>query len=154
MKFWYWSQPAVAILLLALISYTVVNFVAFYSTGLFSIQFAINGLFFFPGLLLSLGLNQWLLSRRTPRAVTTPERWLLGFEYGLVVVLVATSFAADALLIGLVLWPLLIVLAIVIGVAIPVMTARLARPEEASPWSAAAGPDDGPSDGLDELLGR
>lgn len=154
MKFWYWTQPAVAILLLLLIGYTVVNFVAFYSTGLFSIQFAINGLFIFPGLLLSFGLNQWLLSRRTPRTVTTPERWLLGFEYGLVAVLVVTSFAADALLIGLVLWPLLIVLAIIIGIAIPVTTARLARPAESSPWNPDGAPSDGATDGLDELLGR
>ncbi len=122
MKYWYWSQPAVAVVLLAFTVYTLVSFFAFDASGLFSIQFAVNGAFIFPGLLISLGLSQVLLSRRQPRSVTLPERILL------IAVLVATSFEPDSLTVGLVLWPLVIVLAVVITIAVVVTTARLAKP--------------------------
>ena len=128
MKYWYWSQPAVAVVLLAFTVYTLVSFFAFDASGLFSIQFAVNGVFIFPGLLISLGLSQVLLSRRQPRSVTLPERILMGFEYLLIAVLIATSFEPDSLTVGLVLWPLVIVLAVVITIAVVVTTARLAKP--------------------------
>ena len=147
MRFWYWSQPALAVVLLGFTIYTLVNFFAFEASNLFSIQFAVNGAFIFPGLLISLGVSQVLLSKRRPRSVALPERILLGFEFLLIAVLIATSFEPDSLTVGLVLWPLLIVLAVVISIAIVVTTARLARPAvtpEAPPTPAE----------LDELLGQ
>jgi len=145
-RYWYWSQPAVAVVLLAFTIYTLVSFFAFDASGLFSIQFAVNGAFIFPGLLISLGLTQVLLSRRRPRSVTLPERILLGFECLLIVVLIATSFEPDSLTVGLVLWPLVIVLAVVITITVVVTTARLAKPP------APPEPPSTPAD-LDDLLG-
>lgn len=145
MKYWYWSQPATAVVLFGFTVYTLVCFLALEGEGLFSIQFAVNGAFIFSGMLLSLGLSQILLSKRVPRSVTLPERVLLGFEYLLLAVLIATSFAEDALTIGLVLWPLLIVLAVVISIAVAVTTARLKRPQE------PATPPPTPGE-MDELL--
>ena len=60
--------------------------------------------------------------------MTLPERILLGFEYLLIAVLIATSFEPDSLTVGLVLWPLVIVLAVVITIAVVVTSARLAKP--------------------------
>ena len=146
MRYWYWSQPAVAAVLLAFTIYTLVSFFAFDASGLFSIQFAVNGAFIFPGLLISFGVTQVLLSRRRPRSVALPERILLGFEYLLIAVLIATSFEPDSLTVGLVLWPLVIVLAVVITIAVVVTTARLAKPvAPPEPPSTAAD--------LDDLLG-
>lgn len=146
MKFWYWSQPAVAAVLLGFTIYTLVNFVAFEASGLFSIQFAVNGAFIFPGLLISLGVSQLLLSRRQPRLVTLPERILLGFEFLLIAVVIATSFDPEALIIGLVLWPLMIVLAVVITILIAthVRIAKVTSPTEPPADQAE----------IDELLGR
>ncbi len=150
MKYWYWSQPAVAIVLALLSGYTLVRLFLFEAEGIPSFQFMINGTFVFPGIVLSLGVNQLLLARRVPRSVTLPERWLLGFEYGLIAVLIVTSFAEDALLVGLIFWLPLIILAVVIAVAIPVTTARRSAPQH--PGESEA--DEPPTDPLEELLGR
>jgi hypothetical protein len=130
MRAWYWSQPAVAVVLLGFTAYTLYLYVLSRyelsaGSALPSFQFLINGVFIFPGMLLSLGVSQVMLSRRLPRAVTLPERILLGIEYLLLIVIVATSFAPNALDVGLALWPILILVAITISIVIGVTTTLL-----------------------------
>lgn len=143
----YWFQPALGVALAVLSLYTIVAVTAFEAAGIPSIQFVINGVFVFPGLLISLAVNQLLLRRRRPRTVSTAERYLL-LALGLVVViLVATSFDLEALMVGVLLWPLLILLAIVTTIVIVVTSGRLAR-GEAPTQTPAPEPERGTMDDL------
>lgn len=58
-----------------------------------SIAVSVNSYFLLPGITLSLIANQVLLLTRKPRIVSTAERWLLGLEYAVIVLLVAGSLS-------------------------------------------------------------
>lgn len=126
--FWYWLQPGLGVLLAALSTYTIVMLFAANGEGIPSIPFGINGGFVYPGLLLSIGINQLILRKRVPRVVTLTERIMLGIIVGLVVVLIATSFDDEISFSALFIWPVLILVAIALTIVIVVKNTTLANP--------------------------
>ncbi|MGX5679913.1 hypothetical protein [Schumannella luteola] len=135
-RFWLWVQPALAIILFAHIVYTLVAFAWQDFPGSFvSIQFVIDGAFVFPGLVISLAVNQVILMLRKPRLVTRVEAIMIGILVALTAALVVTSFPDDAIVAGLFLWPVLILFAIAVTIVLAVTSARLAR--EKSPQTTA-----------------
>jgi hypothetical protein len=89
----YWLQPAIAAVALA---FTLFYF-AYLGTYSYSIHFGVGALgtagVILPGLILSLGLNQWLLHRRrVPRTMSITEVVLVGAQGLLVLLLVWQAF--------------------------------------------------------------
>lgn len=135
-RFWLWVQPALAVVLLAHIVYTLVAFAWPDFPGSFvSIQFVVDGAFVLPGLVISLAVNQAIPMFRKPRVVTRTEAIMIGILVAIVAALIGTSFAEDAIVAGLFLWPVLILFAIAVTIVLGVTSARLAR--AASPQGTA-----------------
>lgn len=152
-RFWYWFQPGLAILVAAVAIYTIVAVTVFEAAGVPSLQFAITGLFVFPGLLISLAVNQVILRRRRPMVVTTIERVLMAILAAVALVLIVTAFDVEALLVGVWVWPLLILYAVAVTIVIALTGSRLTAEREAA-TSAPAVPSSPDSAGtIDDLLG-
>ncbi len=66
-----------------------------------------------------------MLARRKPRTVSRAERILLSVEYALLAVLIVTSLDQSLLTFGILLWPLLIIVAIVISIVIATTSSRI-----------------------------
>lgn len=129
-RFWFWLQPAIAVVLLGFVIYTLVAFVAPDFQGSYvSIHFVIQGAFVFPGLILSLGVNQAILWFRKPRTITRTEKIVLSVLVGLIALFVALSFIEDAIGIFFYAWPVLVVYAIVVTIVLAVTSSRLRGPE-------------------------
>ncbi len=125
-RFWFWLQPALAVALLGITIYTLIAFAAEdLSLPFVSIQFVVNGAFVFPGLVISLGVNTAILAFRRPRTTTRTERIMIGVLVAITVILIATSFHDDALVVGLFGWPVLILFAIAVTIVLAVTSARL-----------------------------
>jgi len=91
-RFWLYSQfGMIAVTVLSAVG----GIVLLNSAGQLdnSIAVSVNSYFLLPGITLSLIANQVLLLTRKPRIVSTAERWLLGLEYGVIVLLVAGSLS-------------------------------------------------------------
>ena len=126
--FWYWLQPGLGVLLAAFSIYTYVMLFGFDGVGIPSIPAGINGIFVFPGLLLSIGINQLILRKRSPRIVTLTERIMLGVVIGLVVFLFVSGFDDEFSFSALFVWPILILVAVALTIVIVVKNATLAAP--------------------------
>lgn len=150
-RFWYWFQPGLAIVVAVISLYTIVAVTVFEAAGVPSLQFAITGLFVFPGLLISLAVNQVILRRRRPMVITTAERVLMAVLAAVAALLIATSFDVEALLVGVWVWPLLILFAIAVTVVIAVTGSRLAAARAAPADSPPVPPTDHRT--IDDLLG-
>lgn len=150
-RFWYWFQPGLAVVLALISLYTIIAVTVFEAAGVPSLQFAITGLFVFPGMLISLAVNQVILRRRRPMVITTAERVLMAVLAAVAVLLIATSFDVEALLVGVWVWPLLILFAIAVTVVIATTGTRLANANDGTHEPGAAPPLDQGT--LDDLLG-
>ena len=150
-RFWDWFQPGLAIVLALISLYTIIAVTVFEAAGVPSIQFAITGLFVFPGLLISLAVNQVILRRRRPMVITTAERVLMAVLAAVAVLLVATSFDVEALLVGVWVWPLLILFAIAVTVVIATTGSRLTAASAGPDAPGSAPPTDQGT--IDDLLG-
>lgn len=122
---WYRSQLVAAVLVALFSSYSMIMEFTGNLNSLVSIQFAVNGFFIFPGLLLAFGVNQILLWRRRPHLVTTPERVILGILYGLIALTIVLSFIPEAIFFELPLWILLILTPITLTIVILVTSYSL-----------------------------
>lgn len=155
---WYWFQPALGVLLAAFSIYTYVMIFGFNGVGIPSIPAGINGIFVFPGLLLSIGINQLILRRRSPRIVTLTERIMLGVVMGLVVFLVVSGFDDEFSFSALFVWPILMLVAVALTIVIGVKNAALAAPavipatDAPAAYGAAPATQGTPEDPLDELF--
>ncbi|MDH6181431.1 fatty acid desaturase [Microbacteriaceae bacterium SG_E_30_P1] len=150
MKFWYWLQPALGAALGLLTIYTIVML----STQLFllpSLQFVANGLFAFPGLLISLAVNQFAFRRRRPRAITRAERIMLVILVAIVIAMVAVSFDLELVGWALGFYPVLILYALSFTFVISYTSAGLVAQPAAH---AEEEPEESGDDSLDELFGR
>ena len=138
-RFWYWFIPALAVALAVFSIYTLLGAFVFPDAGLIpSIQFLMCGLFFFPVLLLVLAVGQVMLRRRRPMVILVRERVLMALSALFPVVLVATSFDIEALLLGGILWPFTLAVTVALVVVIVLTNRRLAHD------SAAPADRDGP----------
>jgi len=105
-----------------------------------SISGSVNSFYIFPGLALSLGVNGLVLARRRPAAVRPVDRVVLLVEGALLILVIVASVAeslmrvpglellAVGFLAALILWPLLIVTAVVALVTLATGNAALRRP--------------------------
>lgn len=128
--FWLWLQPAVMAVLLLFVIYTLIAFGAEeLDLPLLSIQFMVQGGFIFPGLILSLGVNQAILWVRKPRTITRAEKIVIGILVGLIALFIALSFVEELFGVFFFTWPLLVVYAIVVTVVLAATSAKLRRTE-------------------------
>lgn len=126
-RLWYWAMPAFAIPVAGVAIYAIVHLVLGGDISGWGIQTFVTFVFFFPGLLLSLGVSQLVLSRRRPRTVVTAERVMIGILVGLTVFLGVSSLDRAAWN-GLILGPLIVILAITLTITIAVNSSRLKQP--------------------------
>lgn len=125
-RFWLWLQPAVGVVLFGFVVYTLVAFVAPDFDGSYvSIHFVIQGAFIFPGMILSLGINQAILMLRKPRSVTRTEKVMIVVLVALLGAFIALSFVEDGIGVFFYTWPLLVVYAIVVTIVLGVTSSRL-----------------------------
>ena len=161
--FWYWLQPGLGVFLAAFSIYTYVMLFGFNGVGIPSIPAGINGIFVFPGLLLSIGINQLILRKRSPRIVTLTERIMLSVILGLVVFLVVSGFDDEFSFSALFVWPILMLVAVATTIVIVVKNAALAAPsvipttvadttDAPTAYGAAPATQAQPEDPLDELF--
>ena len=90
-RFWLYSQAGMIVVAAAC---AVVGIVLLQSARVQmenSIAVSVNSYFLLPGIAISLVANQILLLTRRPRVVSTAERFLLGMEYAVILLLVASS---------------------------------------------------------------
>lgn len=140
-RFWYWFIPGLAVVLAAFSIYTVLGAFVFPEAGLIpSIQFLMCGLFFFPVLLIVLAVGQVMLRRRRPMVIPVRERVLMGVSALFPIVLVATSFDIEALLLGGLLWPFALAATVTLVVVIVFTNRRLARENDPAVRDGDAGP--------------
>src|SRR5689334_19073194 len=119
---WTVAQFAVAAVLLVISLIGIIGTVAFDAAELtFSFAGAIQAFAVFPGLILSLVLNGVLMG--LPKAPPTPnlaQRILLGVEFGLIGLLLLFHFytdpAGNTFGFAILVWPIVIVVAIVLAV--------------------------------------
>lgn len=136
MRAWFWSQLFVAGLI---VLYAIVAIVWLVNPDLFVFPLGnIMGLFGMPlfalGLVISLVVNQVLLTRRPQRIVTTPERVLLGVEFVLIVGSLAALVMEEWFFEIVALWLLTIGLAIAACVVITITSSRLRAVVQPEPW--------------------
>lgn len=126
-RLWLWVQPLVAALALA----------GFAAAGIFqaadrndlipSVQALITATFVYPGLALSMIVNQAIVMARRPRRLTTLEKLLILAQVAVAGLLALTSLDTGALLSGFLFWPLLIIGAVSACVTMASTTIRLRR---------------------------
>ena len=127
-RIWMLAQPLVAAL--ALTGFAAATaFQAADRTDLIpSVQALITASFVYPGLALSMIVNQAIVMARRPRRLTTAEKILVTGQFLVAGLLALTSLEPGALLLGFLLWPLLIVGAVA---ACWTMTGRTLRERRA-----------------------
>lgn len=134
---WVVAQFVVAGALLVLSLVGILGVAVFDAAELaFSFAGAIQAFAVFPGLVLSLVVNALIMWRHRERGVSLTEKWLLGVEFAIIVVLVVVHFwshSGDALGLAILVWPVLIILAIVIAIVAAVRNASPAPTEPPSP---------------------
>ncbi|KRF32713.1 hypothetical protein [Yonghaparkia sp. Soil809] len=108
-RIWMLAQPLIAAL--ALTGFAAATaFQAADRTDLIpSVQALITASFVYPGLALSMIVNQTMVMGRRPRRLTTVEKILVTGQFLIAGLLALTSLEPGALLLGFLLWPLLIV---------------------------------------------
>lgn len=126
-RLWLWFQPLIAALALG----------GFAAAGIFqaadrndlipSVQALITATFVYPGLALSMIVNQAIVMVRRPRLLTTLEKLLVLAQFGVAGLLALTSLETGALLSGFLLWPLLIIGAVSACFTMAGTTIRLRR---------------------------
>lgn len=127
-RFWYWAMPAFGALLAIGVIYALVWLGIDNGTPPgWGIQAVITFLFFFPGLLLSIGLSQIILSRRRPREVFPSERVLIGIVVGLSLLLALSSIDEGGY-VGIVIGPIIMIVAIALTITIAVNSGRVRAP--------------------------
>lgn len=141
-RLWMLAQPAIAVL--ALTGFTAA--IAFQAAGrtdlIPSVQALITASFVYPGLALSMIVNEAIVLARRPRELTTIEKLLVVAQLGIAGLLAVTSLEPGALLLGFLLWPLLIAAAVT---ACWTMTATTVRSRRDGRRSLAPG-DEGELD--------
>ncbi len=146
---WYWSQLiAAGVVLLIVITGLVFSSTDLVDEGVVPGVFLMLVLTFavFPGLLVSLLVNQLILSRRRVQALTRGEKIVLGIEYGLTAVLLLGAWDEGSILWGgLFVVPLLVITAVVACAMISVATSRFRRGELFLAQAAAPVPAPGPA---------
>lgn len=111
-RLWMLAQPAVGALALAGFA-AAIAFQAAGRTDLIpSVQALITASFVYPGLAVSMIVNQAIVLARRPRELTTLEKLLVVAQLGIAGLLALTSLEPGALLLGFLLWPLLIAVAV------------------------------------------
>lgn len=107
-RIWMLAQPVVAALALAGFA-AATAFQAADRTDLIpSVQALITASFVYPGLALSMIVNQAIVLGRPARRLTTVEKILVTGQFLIAGLLALTSLEPGALLLGFLLWPLLI----------------------------------------------
>lgn len=136
MKVWFRSQLVVAGLLFV---YLVLGIVWVFDPDAFA--FPLNNLiaffgmpFYVAGLILSLVLNQVVMSRRPQRVVLRRERVILAVEFALIVASLASLMMEEWLLEILAIWFVTTGVAIAACVVITVTSTRLRAASIAAPW--------------------
>ena len=123
-RIWYWAMPTLGALVGAGVIYTLGYLLIYNNTpDGWGLQAAITFVFFFPGLLLSLGVSQIILSRRKPRQVFASERILIG-TLVIASIVLALSCIDDDAYIGLLIGPIIIIVAIALTITIIVNSVR------------------------------
>lgn len=126
------AQFVVAAALLVLSLVGILGVAVFDAAELaFSFAGAIQAFAVFPGLVLSLVVNALIMRRHRERGLSLAEKWLLGVEFGVVAILVVLHFwshSGDALGLAILIWPVLIILAIVIAIVAAVRNAAVPGP--------------------------
>ena len=134
---WVVAQFVVAGALLVLSLVGILGVAVFDAAELaFSFAGAIQAFAVFPGLVLSLVVNALIMWRHRERGLSLAEKWLLGVEFAIIVVLVVVHFwshSGDALGLAILVWPVLIILAIVIAIVAAVRNASPAPTEPPPP---------------------
>ena len=141
-RVWYWAMPGLA-LIVAAFTLTGIGFLMFTNElpDGWGLQAVITFVFFFPGLLLSLGVSQIILSKRGPREVSTAERVLIGILVILTVILALTSLDENAY-IGIVIGPIIMIVAIALTITIAVNSTRAREPVVVpAVWTQPAPPE-------------
>jgi len=111
-RMWMLAQPLIAALALAGFA-AATAFQAADRTDLIpSVQALITASFVYPGLALSMLINQVIVLSRRPRHLTTVEKILVTGQFLIAGLLALTSLEPGALLMGFLLWPLLIAAAV------------------------------------------
>lgn len=132
---WIWAQFAVAAGLLVLSVIGILGVAVFDTAELaFSFAGAIHAFAVFPGLVLSLVVNALLMRAHRERGLSLAEKWMLGVEFALIATLLVLHFwshSGDALGLAILIWPVLIILAIVLAIVAGVRNTN--RPGTAAP---------------------
>ena len=127
-RLWLWSQPVIAVLAFAAGATAWFLQLSGQVSALPTLQALVTGSFVLPGLALSLSINHAAVMLRRPPKLTIGERLLLIIEYAVVIAILAISLSPDALILGYLLWPLLIVVAAMAFYAMAANTIRSRRP--------------------------
>jgi hypothetical protein len=123
-RVFYWSQLVVAgiLLVIDIAGWVLIAFDNF--EGLLSFHGGINVMFVVPGLILSLLINHFILRAKKTGVVSTSERVILSIEFVLIALLLASWPFQEAFGFAIILWPVLILTAIVACVTTSVQLAR------------------------------
>lgn len=108
-RMWMLAQPFVAALALAGLTAATVLQAADRTDLIPSVQALITASFVYPGLALSMIVNQVIVMGRPHRRLATIEKILVTGQFFIAGLLALTSLEPGALLLGFLLWPLLIV---------------------------------------------
>jgi hypothetical protein len=134
---WVWAQFAIAGALLVLSLIGILGVVVFDLAELvFSFAGAIHSFAVFPGLVLSLVVNAFLMRAHRELGLSLLEKWLLGVEFAMVAWLLVLHFwtqSGDALGFAILTWPVLIILAITIAIVAGVRNTSRANAAVAPP---------------------
>lgn len=131
-RLWMLAQPIIAALALAGFTAAVLFQAADRTDLIPSVQALITASFVYPGLALSMIVNQAIVMARRPRVLTTIEKLLVVGQLGIAGLLALTSLEPGALLLGFLLWPLLIAAAVAACWTMTTTTLR-ARREQRHP---------------------
>jgi hypothetical protein len=117
---WVWAQFGIAGALAVLSLVGILGVVVFDAAELaFSFAGAIHAFAVFPGLVLSLVVNGFIMRAHRELGLSLTEKWLLGIEFALVAWLLVLHFwsnSGDALGLAIITWPVVIIVAIVIAI--------------------------------------
>lgn len=126
-RLWMLAQPIVAVLALAGFAAALVFQAAGRTDLIPSVQALITAMFVYPGLAVSMIVNQAIVMARRPRELTTVEKLLVVAQFATAGLLALTSLDSGALLLGFLLWPLLIIAAVTACATMTSTTLRARR---------------------------